>query len=340
MRPRNCEAERRERERQQHGRDEPEPRRLPEDAGEHLHVREADGVLHAPPRRAPPAEPRERQHEQRQQQERALEAHPPPAQRRSSWTTARIRAAARLASDRRRDAPAVRLPLNVHRAGSCQRGRPLRAKRDRVARSDETLARSAGGCDVAGRVGGHAERGGPQHRRVCGRIDLVDDGRHALSAAQAGDAADVRAKARRRIPAGHEPAEEDSRPRRADPRIDRAPQRRAEHDVERTGRQLGVGASDDEALRTGELPLRLSPSGRQYPGPGHRHALREAVALARRTGRTGGRKSGGGRDRREQEQPPHGTNRRNQRNERPEPTRRSSAPPPAKTSVICLSSVV
>ena len=172
-----------------------------------------------------------------------------------------------------------------------------------------------------------------------GRIDGVVGGRHALPAARAGNAADVRPEARRRIPPGHEPPEEDRRFRRADPRVDRAPQRRPEDDVERAVGQLRVETSDDEALRTGELPLRLRASGCQHPRTGHVHAPREAVALAGGARRSRHGESGGG-DRREQDQPPHGITRRNQRNERLEPTSRSTAPPAAKKSVTCLSSVV
>src|SRR6478672_6894218 len=89
MRPGDREHEGHEGRREQHGCDEPGLGAGADDAGEHIDVREADRISHAPPLHVPPAKPRERQHEEQQEQKWMPEAHAPPAQRRSSWTTAR-----------------------------------------------------------------------------------------------------------------------------------------------------------------------------------------------------------------------------------------------------------
>jgi len=191
----------------------------------------------------------------------------------------------RAAVDRHRAAAMQSLPLDVH--GTCERpGRGLlRVEADRVSRADETLACPAGASDVARRPRAHGDRARAQDGRPAGRVNRVVRARYARPAARGRNATDVRPEARRRVAACHEPPEKHRGRGRGDPRVDRAPERRPEGKLERAVGELRVEAADDELLRTGELPLRLGPSRRHDPWPGHRHADLKAVALARRTGR-------------------------------------------------------
>ena len=285
------EAERGEREQEEDRRDVTAPGAAGHDPGEHVEVREPDRVAH-PAALGEQADPDRRgDGEQREQEIGAVEAHLPPAQTASAWTTARTPSRPvperTVTTTRPPRTACVAVTLDDERAlGGC-----VGVEADRVRGADEPLARGTALRDALHAARPERHVPDPPDRRLAGRHDRATVGIRPPPP-EAGMQPMCGPEARRMRRGADVRGDEDDVARGRDPGIHGRAEGAEEAEVDRAVGQLRVEPADDVALRAGELVLRPaaaalpSRSGRR---PTARRPARRPAGPCTRSSRPRGR---------------------------------------------------